>query len=494
MNGSTSTVAPSLASKGLWARVAVWGLAFLAAIVCVESVAWAFRGYFFLYSDEIGNLITRAVHAPKSYSAMLNFLPVLFYGDRPAGFVFEWLLFDWFGFDYFRQLVPFMAFHAANCCMVFFLARRLGASVPAALAAMAAFGGTCVTALTATFLGAVFDVLCTFFTLACFLAFLKGRRVWDYASAALFVLALRSKEYAIVLPFLLAAFALAQASGPLLERTKAAARRLWPHFLLLAIFAGRYLSLMLEPKNRIEASSPYHLELSLASFVKSLLYYTGLILGREQEHVDGLLIFGALLLALLAYAWFYRNKPVLLCLACYVALLSLVCCLPHIRAPFYAYGPQAFLWLAVLLAVEGIAGAVIHAEYRRPVLALLALLLIALLLDFRVSDYFRNRINWVKTARLTNTVTARSVHALGVPPPGSHVYLYTEVAAPNLLTWNSGDYLRILNRRPELVLISQKPERELLDLYAADPAEKVFWDYRPNGELRLRMRSTAAAR
>jgi hypothetical protein len=468
------------------------GLALLAAIVCVESVAWAFRGYFYICGDEIGNLVTRAVQGPRAYLEALHLLPHNLYNDRPAGFILEWLLFDWFGFEYSRQLVPYIAFHVANCCMTFFLARRLGASVPTALAAMAAFGGTCVTALTATCLGAVFDVLCAFFTLACFLAFLSGRRVWGYASAGFFLLALRSKEYAIVIPFLLAAFAMAEASGPLLDRAKAAARRLWPHFLLLAIFAGRYLSLMLDPKNRIEASSPYHLELSVANFFKSLLFYTGLAFGREQENLDGLLIFGALLLALLVYAWRCGNKPVLLCLTCYAALLSLVCCLPHIRAPFYVYGPQAFLWLAVLLALEAIASAVIREEYRRSALAVLALLVMLLLLDFRVSDYFRNRINWVKTARLTNTVTARSVRALGVPPAGSHVYLNAGSATPYLLSWNSGDYLRILNRRPEIVLINQKPERELLELYAADPAEKVFWDYRQDGALSLRMRSNAA--
>jgi hypothetical protein len=198
-------------------------------------------------------------------------------------------------------------------------------------------------------------------------------------------------------------------------------------------------------------------------------------------------------LALIAYAWLCGNKAVLLCLACYAALLLPVCCLPHIRAPFYAYGPQAFLWLAVLLAVEGIAGAVIRTEYRRPALVALSLLFMVLLLDFRVSDYFRNRINWVKTVRMTNTVTARAVHALGVPPAGSHVYLNAGGGTPSLLSWNSGDYLRILNRSQDIVLIYQKPERELLELYAADPAEKVFWDYRENGELRLRMRSNAAA-
>ncbi len=491
MNEETSPLRRLFGSEEFQAKAAVWGLALLALVVCVESVAWAFRGYFYVYGDEIGNLVVRVVHGTAAYWAELHLLPERLYNDRPLGFVLEWLLFDWFGFEYSKQLVPFMAIHFANCCMLFFLARRLGASMPIALAAVAAFGGTNVTAVTTTYLGAVFDVLCTFFTLACLLAFLKGRRVWDYASAGLFLLALRSKEYALVLPFLLAAFTLAQASGPLAKRAKEAAMRLWPHFLITAVFAGKYLSLMLEPRNRIEVSNPYHMEFSVAGYVQSLLYYTGLVFGRQEQEIDRLLIFGVLLLALLTYALLHGNKTVLLCLACYAALLLPVCLLPHIRAPYYVYGPQAFLGLAVLLALEAIAGRVIRAEYQRSALGVLALLVMALMLDFRVSEYFRNRINYVKTVRKINNVTARDLRGLGFLPVGTHVYMHTGGAPPYLLDWNSGDYLRILNRRKDIVLIYRKPERELLQLYAGDRAEKVFWDYSENGSVRLRMRSNA---
>lgn len=480
-------------SRELWAKVAVCGLALLAAVVCVEAVAWAFRGYYYVCSDEIGNLLLRAVEGPRAYSGMLNLLPIRFYGDRPAGFVFEWLLFDWFGFDYARQLVPFMAFHAANCIMLFFLARRLGASMPTALAAVAAFGGTNITAVTATYLGAVFDVLCTFFTLACLLAFLRKRRLWDYASAGLFVLALRSKEAAIVLPFLLAAFALTHASGRPLARAKEAALRLWPHFLITAVFVGRYLWLMQDPRNSIAVSSPYHLQLSVAVCLKSMLYYTALVLGRQTEELSGLLIFGALWLGLLIHGCVRRKTAVLLCAACYAGLLFLVCCLPHMRAPYYAYGPQVFLWLAILLTVEEIVESAVQAEYRRRVLAVLALVLMLLMGDFRVSDYFRNRIDFVKNVRRTNTITARDLGRLGILPAGVHVYLNTgTAAAPNLLSIGSADYLTLLNHGQTYVLIYQRPEPELLQLYAADRAEKVFWDYSENGFVRLRMRASAA--
>ncbi len=492
MIGSTSSLKPLFSRKGFWAKAAVWGLTLLAAIVCFEAVAWSFRGHFYLYGDEIGNLSVRILRGPTAYWAELNFLPERFYNDRPIGFVSEWLLFDQFGFEYSRQLVPFMAIHFANCFMLFLLARRLGASIYIALAVVAAFGGTNITAVTATYLGAVFDVFCCFFTLACFLAFLRGRRGWDLVSVVLFLLALRSKEYALALPFLLAAFALAYASGTLIERAKEAGRRLWPHFLLTSVFVGRYLYLMMEPRNAIAVSSPYHLHLNPAIYFKALLYYTALAFGRQTDEISGLFKFGALLLGLLAYACFRRKMTILLCLACYVALLSLVCCLPNIRAPFYVYGPQAFLWLAVLLAVERIVESVVREEHQHSVLALMALVLMVLMLDFRVGNYFRDRINFVKNVRQMNTITARDLRSLGTLPGGTHVYLNHGSVTPWLLSVGSADYLLFLNHGKDIKLIYQRPERELLQLYAGDRAEKVFWDYSENGSVRLRMRSSAA--
>lgn len=478
---------PFLSPKAL-DKLVVCALAVLAAFICVEAVAWAFRPYFYICSDEIGNLVTRTLSGPRAYREILQLMPRALYNDRPVGLALEWLLFDWFGFEYSKQLVVFVSFHLCSCFMLFILARRLGTSVLAALAVVAAFGGSSVTAMTATYLGAVFDVLCSFFTFASFIAFLSRRRIWHLASAIFFLLALRSKEYAIVVPFLLAALFLIQSTGPLIGRAKEVCLRLWPHFLLTALIAVRYFKL--QSRQPMDAASPYYMEFSGAGYLKSLLDYTGLAFGREAETTDRLLIFGILYLALLAYAWLARNRMSLFCLACYTAMLLPVCCLPHLlRAPYYVYGPQAFLWLAILLTLESGMLRICRPEYLRLATRLTILTIMLLLLDFRVSDYFRNRINYVKTVRTVNGVAARDLRDLGVVKAGSHIYLNTGKAVPYILSWNSGDYLRILNRRQDIVLVYEKPESELLQLYAADKADKVFWDYREDGSLRFRMRS-----
>ena len=100
----------------------------------------------------------------------------------------------------------------------------------AAFAALCAFATLSTTAQTATYLGAIFDVLCLFLMLASILAFLSRKPGAAVLSALLFFLALRTKEFAIVLPVLLLAIAY-------FEKTL---RRLWIHFAIWAVFLVQY--------------------------------------------------------------------------------------------------------------------------------------------------------------------------------------------------------------------------------------------------------------
>jgi hypothetical protein len=76
-----------------------------------------------------------------------------------VGYVLEQLLFDSFGFNYRPQVILFLLIHAANCAMGFVLFRRLGVGVPLSIAAIGVYGSLWTTAETATYLGAVFDVV-----------------------------------------------------------------------------------------------------------------------------------------------------------------------------------------------------------------------------------------------------------------------------------------------------------------------------------------------
>ena len=268
--------------------LAVWGVG-----LCFADVSWAFRPGLFPILDELGN---RAPFLDTSYRGVVHLFPTWFYNDRPVGWILIRLLADLFGFDYAKQAACFIAIHVANCIMGFVLFRKLGVGVVVSIAGIALFGSLWTTASTVTYIGAAFDVTCLFFLLASVLAFLWDRRGATVLSSICFLAALRAKEFAIFIPFLLTLLAALQLPRMPLRRTlEVLARKLWLHYLILIVFGLRYASLYRSYRASIAANNPYAMDLHLSTLLKSLSYYTALILapmnctGNCRRRYSGLL-------------------------------------------------------------------------------------------------------------------------------------------------------------------------------------------------------------
>ena len=287
-DGASHNIAQSDASRRwrtlLWiapwlvrAIVVAW-----AVLLCWKGVSWAFRAWPMLVQDEINNLgwPTRV-----SWGAILNLVPNAIYNDRPMGFALERLLFDCFGLNYTPQLICFLAIHFTNCVLAFVLFRKLGLRRLLAFAAIGVYGALSTTAQTATYLAASFDVLCTLFLLGSTLAILSERKRLWLLSALLYLLALRSKEFGIVIPVVLTALLALRLDKDLAPRRMAAeiGRRLWVHYAILLAFAARYLWLARDMRAKIPAGSPYYLDFSLTTVLKSFQYYAALVFGAEEH-------------------------------------------------------------------------------------------------------------------------------------------------------------------------------------------------------------------
>ena len=185
---------------------------------------------------------------------LVTILPHYAYNDRPVGFVLERWWFEIFGFSYRPQLACLLSIHAANLVLGFFLIRRLGASVLAALSALCVFGTLSTTAQTATYLGAIFDVLCLFLLLCSILAFMSKKPGSAVLSALLFFLALRTKEFAIVLPVLLLPIAYFEKN----------LRRLWIHLAIWVVFLFQYAGLIRRMIATLPAGNPYTIRADLS--------------------------------------------------------------------------------------------------------------------------------------------------------------------------------------------------------------------------------------
>ena len=469
-------------------RIGIAALAVIAVLFCWQGVSWALQPGLFLFGDELENVLWSI---DRPWDAIAHVLPEQVYNDRPTGQALERILYDRFGFDYRRQLAWFLCFHFANCGLAFLLFRRLGVSVPISLAGVGLFGSLSTTATSATYLGASFDVLCTFFLLGSILAGLGKKWVWWVASAFLFLLALRTKEFAIVIPALLTVLLLGRVGKASWRQMGAAVgKRLWLHYSILAVFAVRYLSFVPHMRATVSPQNPYYLDASIGTVLKSLAYYTALIFTMElRGNVTSLFLLGLALV--FAYAVIVRRRwMTLFALLAYALTLLPVAMLPNIRQPLYVYGPQIFLILALCISLDSVAAALpVPEPWRWAAPAGFAVALLAGGYAIWTSDYSRNRIGFTRNVRETCARTAHdAVAQLSGIGTGAHVYIASGNSTPWLMTAGPCAYLELLRRERTISCEIMKPEKDLLEMYAGDPGVggKYFLDYREDGSLQVR--------
>jgi tetratricopeptide (TPR) repeat protein len=139
-----------------------------------------------------------------------------------------------------------LAFHAAATILLFLLGRRLLRSSGTAWLTAALFAVHPVHTESVTWISGRTDVVASAFLLASLLLYLrarKGGRVAYGGSIAAAVLAMGSKETAVLLPLLLIAV---EAMDPVPGRSfRERAAALYPYFLAAAVFAGRVVWLRL---------------------------------------------------------------------------------------------------------------------------------------------------------------------------------------------------------------------------------------------------------
>jgi len=173
----------------------------LSGLVCLTATAFSRALAFYFLSDDFVLLKLARELRP-------GWLPLFTSGGgdgfyRPLGYVSLAATSIWAGANPALWRAFGLAIHAANCILVFCLARRFTGSRWAAFFAAALFAihGTRPEAV--VWIAGRFDLLATFFVLAGLLLFLRPGGVYRLASLVSMVLAMLAKESAYVFPFLL---------------------------------------------------------------------------------------------------------------------------------------------------------------------------------------------------------------------------------------------------------------------------------------------------
>jgi hypothetical protein len=289
----------------------------LAAVFLVLNRA-AYKGYF--TDDDFEHLSwTRDASTVDFLKGLLSprFQPNNF---RPAGHFFYHIEAALFGFDFHKYMAAIHALHLLNVWLLWLLIRRLG-SPPLPAAAACAFFALHMGYFEAVWKPAyIFDVLCTTFCLLSFLCYVRGRWIFSFLC---FWLAYKSKEPAVMLPFVLACYEYWIAGG---KRWKP----LVPFFV--AAFSFGLQGLLLNP-NRDNA---YAFHFSLDALQQTAVYYAGRVF---------LIPYLGFVLAVVALL---HNRRVWLGLAALLLLFVPVLFLPGRIETAYCYLP--FIGLAIAFA------------------------------------------------------------------------------------------------------------------------------------------------
>src|SRR6185369_9449750 len=181
-----------------WTGLALF---FLLAVLWVIANRGAYKSYF--SDDELDNL-SWAPHVSLSDFAAALASPRFMTGNfRPAGHLYFRLAGPLFGLDFSKYVFPIHALHLLNVALLWMLLRRLGAAPFAAGAGAVLFAFNMAAFDVYWKPMYVFDLLCATFCLASLLLWIARRTVLSFVA---FWLAYKSKELAVMLPFVLAAY------------------------------------------------------------------------------------------------------------------------------------------------------------------------------------------------------------------------------------------------------------------------------------------------
>jgi|SRR5208283_101066 len=184
------------------ARIA-WGIlafALLAALLVLVNLR-AYRGYF--QNDELENIGWTGLLPMWRYAEAILSPRFQLDNFRPVGHFFFREASLHFGLDFWKYVASIQALHLLNVWLLWLLARKLGAHPLAAACGAVLFAFHM--ALFDVFWKPmyVFDLLCATFCLLSLLLYAQGRWVLSFAA---FWLAYKSKELAVLLPFVLAVY------------------------------------------------------------------------------------------------------------------------------------------------------------------------------------------------------------------------------------------------------------------------------------------------
>jgi glycosyltransferase involved in cell wall biosynthesis len=445
------------------------GLPVLGTIAIIVAATFAWNGWLldhraFFYNDD-WQWLWRSEFFP--WSGGFSILPAAAYNDRPVGAVLFKLMYEAFGLDHQRFQFALVFLHALNCVLLYAIAARYTGPAGALIAALLA--ATWFSSLIAVgWPAAIFDLfgatLCLATVLLRQLAIKSGGRLgYDIAGAVCYLLAVRTKEFAI------GTLGVLFLMGLLAERQslRSTIRQLTPYGIVFAVLAARYVPLLATAAPA--EGDPYHLVFTVSTAVASLrfhlatLFYANVV-GRWDIAVVAAGLAGALLIATSP-----QRRVVAFGLAGFAIMLGptlfLVTTADTAYHALYLYTPHFFMALVV--------GALFG--HRRLSRVLIVAVALALFLSPMRTGHRRNVVQFYYELGAANQAMLDTAVELLTPlPKGATVFISGVKPYFNPFWTQPGNALKVAFKDFDLAVEVEKPEDELVAKFCGTAGARRF--------------------
>jgi len=275
---------------------------------------------------------------------LFHFLPTAKHDDRPTGWLAINLIYELFGANHRMQLVSILIIHWVNSLFVFRIAQKI--LKVEFISFLCAFLFACLYPANSAilYIGAIFDIMCGFFILLSFIMFIEYASVPSKAFSVLcYFIALRAKEMAFAMPFVLAFYYLAtECLEVSLKSIFKIVKQIWPFLMVLVLIAVIYVKVGKVGGKILPSTHPYFMEFDFRTFYRLINHYMSRLSWiPEQFHP-------ASLLAIIAITGIiFRQKILLATIFSLIAILTPVLFYPNHIFDLYMYTPSIFFAILV---------------------------------------------------------------------------------------------------------------------------------------------------
>ncbi len=412
-----------------------------------------------------------------NYKELFHFFPTMFYNDRPMRAVFLKVLNSLFGLNYQIYHIIFILLHLLNVYLVYKMGvllfgfgekKSVVNKEYKALCVAAIFGIYAPTLMAVSWISAIADLLCCFFTVVSLIFYLKARKdinnkyngYFMVMSILFYYFSLRSKEMSLILPVLLLIFEICCMFWE--NKSVRIDIYLIIHLLIMLFFTAM---LFAGGSSEVLADNPYYQSFSPIILFRNAIRYLfiyfdwgnqGFIFnGYNGMALPGVILFCIICIFALKLAIKEQKYTLLLSIIAVGVSLTTVLPMVNMQHRLYLYIPSIFVGIMFANFVEEVSFLRRYIFSREGTV----LFIFCIVLAYYTPGQIGYRQGWLQTCQ-QDREQFKEVIKLEKSVEGSHIYVKGAEGEYNIYFYGPGNSIKLLFDEPsyDISLVNEFPD------------------------------------